>query len=163
MDGNRCNDRNGLDDTGPRYEACLDIGANAYPVGNIGNTWAGMLTLEHNSGTGIGSGFPNSGYGNRSFQFMIENTGGSGKCLGIATNTRDDCYSYSNTSTQASGWQMMGFYLPNRPGTAFNFTGQHSSMPCDAEYDDIMQSTTEAGRQYQTCRCAADDAPLRVV
>ena len=35
----------------------------------------------------------------------------------------------------------MGFFSPTTTAQAYNFTGQHSSMPSDTDYDAIMQSS----------------------
>jgi len=99
-----------------------------------------MLAFETNAGNANAAVSPNPYNGNRSYQFMVETTSGSNKSLGIAVNTDDLPYSFSNTSTQNSGWRMMGFFNPTTINQAYNFTGQHSSMPSDTDYDDIMQS-----------------------
>ena len=100
-----------------------------------------MLAFQTNAGNANSSISPNPGYGNRSFQFMVETTAGTNKALGIAVNTNDSPYSLSNTSTQNLAWRLMGFFTPNTTAQVYNFTGQHSSMPADTDYDDIMQQS----------------------
>lgn len=113
------------------------------PVTNIGNNWVTMSGMENNNASVIGSGFPNAGSNRRVFTWLIENTNNSGKALGLACNRTNTPNSVINTLSQASGFSMMGFYAPNRGGGAYSFTGEHSSMVCDEEYDDIMNYNTD--------------------
>ena len=112
-----------------------------------------MLVLEHNNGSAINAAAANglpAGNANRTYQFMIENTAGSYKALGIAVNLKDVPYTYSNTTTQSQGFALLGYFDPGRTATAgmpngilgqaYSFTGQHSSMPSLGEYDEIVAS-----------------------
>ena len=113
------------------------------PVLNVSNNWVTMGGMENNNASVIGSGFPNAGSNRRVFTWLIENTNNSGKALGLACNRTNSPYSVINTLSQASGFSMMGYYLPNRAGGAYSFTGEHSSMVCDEEYNDIMNYNTD--------------------
>jgi len=113
------------------------------PVTNIGNNWVTMGGMENNNASVIGSGYPNAGFNRRVFTWLIENTNNSGKALGLACNKTNTPNSVINTLSQASGFSMMGYYATNRGGAAYSFTGEHSSMVCDEEYDDLMNYNTD--------------------
>ena len=118
-------------------------------TGTGGPTWTSVTNwvclggMENNNGTPIGTGYPNAFNGNRVFTWMIENSSGTGKSLGLCCNRIDSPNSYINTASQDTAFQLIGFFAPNRLGYAFSFTGQHSSMVCDDEYEDIMNLNTD--------------------
>jgi hypothetical protein len=107
-----------------------------------GNNWVCLGGLENNNNANIGSGFNNGGQ-NRVFTWMIENTVNSGKALGLAVNRVNAPNANINASTQSTGFALLGYYDTSRGGTAYSFTGEHSSMICDEEYDDIMDYNTD--------------------
>jgi len=108
-----------------------------------GNAWACMGGLENNTGGNIGGGAFNSGNNVRQFLWLIETTTSSGKALGLACNRTSAPNSSINTATQNTNYALLGFYATNRGGAAYSFTGEHSSMVCDEEYDDLMNYNTD--------------------
>lgn len=109
-----------------------------------GNNWASMGGMENNNGSGIGVPAYNSGGTNRIFMWMIETTSGSGKALGIAINRINAPNSYINATNQSTGFALLGFFAGIwRGSAAYSFTGEHSSMVCDEEYDDLMNYNTD--------------------
>ena len=109
-----------------------------------GNNWTSMGGMENNNGSGIGVPAYNSGGTNRVFMWMIETTSGSGKALGIAINRINAPNSYINATNQSTGFALLGFFAGVwRGSAAYSFTGEHSSMVCDEEYNDLMNYNTD--------------------
>jgi hypothetical protein len=110
---------------------------------NNGNSWSAVCGMECSTNGAIGGGGYNSGSLYRQFIWFIENTTGSGKALGLGCNRTPTLNSTINTSTQSTNYALLGFYATNRTGGAYSFTGEHSSMVCDEEYDDLMNYNTD--------------------
>lgn len=114
------------------------------PITNNSNSWVTMGGMNNNNFLVIGGGYPNAGSSNRMFTWLIENTVNSGKALGLACNRTNSPYTNINDSTQATGFILLGHFATNRgAGAAYSFTGEHSSMVCDEEYNDIMNYNTD--------------------
>ena len=111
------------------------------------NSWSVVIGTECHTNGAIGGGGFNAGNIRRQFLWAIENTTGSGKALGLITNRTDNINGTINTSTQSTNYALLGYYASNRGGdyygNAYSFTGEHSSMVCDEEYDDIMNYNTD--------------------
>ena len=116
------------------------VGGN---ITNNGNSWSAMIGMECNTNGNIGGGGYNTGNNVRQFVWYIENTTGSGKALGLGCNKTGGPNASINTSSQGSNYALLGFYATNRTGGAYSFTGEHSSMVCDEEYDDLMNYNTD--------------------
>jgi len=108
-----------------------------------GNSWSVVIGTECNTNGAIGGGGFNNGNIKRQFLWAIENTTGSGKALGLLTNRTDNINATINTATQSTNYALLGYYATNRTGGAYSFTGEHSSMVCDEEYDDLMNYNTD--------------------
>jgi len=108
-----------------------------------GNSWSSCFGMECNTNGAIGAGTFNAGNAQRAFMWMIENTTGSGKALGLACNRISGYTASINTSVQNVGFALLGYYDTARGGAAYSFTGEHSSMVCDEEYDDLMNYNTD--------------------
>jgi len=108
-----------------------------------GNSWSCVAGLECNTNGNIGAGAFNAGNPVRQFLWLIENTTGSGKALGLACNRVSGVNSFINTINQNTGYALLGYYATNRGGAAYSFTGEHSSMVCDEEYNDLMNYNTD--------------------
>jgi len=107
-----------------------------------GNSWSVVAGFECNNGIVGGGGFNNGNF-NRQYLWAVENTTGSGKALGLIINRTNNVNTTINTSTQSTNYALLGFYASNRGGAAYSFTGEHSSMVCDEEYDDLMNYNTD--------------------
>ena len=119
-------------------------GTLGWAITNNSNNWVFMGGMENNNTLNIGSGFPNAGSSNRVFTWLIENSSGSGKALGLACNRINAPNSNINQATSATGFILLGHFATNRgAGAAYSFTGEHSSMVCDEEYNDIMNYNTD--------------------
>ena len=113
-------------------------------AGNGTPSWVSMGGMENDNGAPIsqhGYNHPNS---KRIFMWMIENGGGTHKALGLAINSVQEPNSVINTATQDTGFALMGYFQGSwRGGRVYSFTGEHSSMICYEEYNDIMNFNTD--------------------
>jgi hypothetical protein len=108
------------------------------------NNWVSMGGMENNNGMAIGYPAYNYYGTNRVFMWMIENTVSSGKALGLAINKVNAPNSYINATNQSTGFALLGFFGASyRGAAAYSFTGEHSSMVCDEEYNDLMNYNTD--------------------
>ena len=110
-------------------------------LNNGGTQWSCVLGMECDTGANITTGY-NAGNPQRTFLWTIL-SGPFGKELGLACNRIPSPNSYINTSSQSTAFALLGYYATGRTGSAYSFTGEHSSMVCDEEYDNLMNYNTD--------------------
>ena len=97
-----------------------------------------MGGYENNNGV-IANGNFNAGDTDRQFVWLIESTNNTQKAFGLGINKINNATPYINTASQATGYAILGFFTAFRGGSSYSFTGEHSSMICDDEYNDIFE------------------------
>jgi hypothetical protein len=113
------------------------------------STWSPYQFIQSDSGISIlknEQSYTNTGGSCRSFVWTVDQgvrmsiTTQFGRLLGLFINITNDVGPDNFNSTN---YNLFKYFLPEVSNTAFSFTGEHSSMVCNEEYNKIMNSNED--------------------
>ena len=114
------------------------------------NFWCPYSYVQSDSSIPISDGYSNSGNSCRSFVWAIEQcdaigTGTVGKSLGLCINITNDV---GPSNWNSTNYDLVGYFNATLTSwddlyNTFSFTGEHSSMVCNEEYNKIMNSNED--------------------
>tara|TARA_B100001559_G_scaffold234291_1_gene197422 strand:+ start:31 stop:1173 length:1143 start_codon:yes stop_codon:yes gene_type:complete len=122
---------------------------SSFTPSNSSNYWEPFLVGYSPTGNVISnlSNINNHGGTQRAWCWAIEVTTGSGRALGLFTNTQHTWSAGANNTGSSSGWNLCGWFNSVNNGNAFSFTASHRCFSNDTLlYNDdkiglIVQST----------------------